>query len=351
MYPSVISAAVLIKTGQALDLVHDIVMPKPGVGQLLVKIKNSGICHSQIMEADGARGEDKFLPHMLGHEAVGEVIDIGPEVTKFTSGEMAILGWIKGTGCDAGGTIYYSPSIGKVNAGPVTTFSNYALVSENRAYKMPKNTPEHLAFLYGCALPTGAGLVLNELNIGHNASIVIYGLGGIGLSALIACLHKRPAKLVAIDIEPSKLALAKELGASDVILASDPDLKNKIFSLTEGQGCDFAIEAAGKVETIEKAFSLIKKNGGQLCFASHPKVGETISIDPFELISGKKIMGSWGGGSNPDEDIPLLDNLYSQRKLNLENLAGKSYQLPQINEAMNDVRQRRVTRASISFNW
>ena len=164
-------------------------------------------------------------------------------------------------------------------------------------------------------------------------------------------MHKRPAKLVAIDIEPSKLALAKELGASDVILASDPDLKNKIFSLTEGQGCDFAIEAAGKVETIEKAFSLIKKNGGQLCFASHPKVGETISIDPFELISGKKIMGSWGGGSNPDEDIPLLDNLYSQRKLNLENLAGKSYQLPQINEAMNDVRQRRVTRASISFNW
>lgn len=350
MYPSNISAAVLVKTGEALQLVNDIVMPKPAAGQLLVKIKISGICHSQIMEADGGRGEDKFLPHMLGHEAVGEIIDIGPDVTKFRSGEMVILGWIKGEGYDAGGSVYYSPSVGKINAGAVTTFSNYALVSENRAYKMPHNTPENLAFLYGCALPTGAGLVLNELNIKPNASIVIYGLGGIGLSALMACQHKSPAKLIAIDIEPSKLALGRELGASDAILASDPELKNKILYLTEGQGCDFAIEAAGGVDTIETAFSLIKKEGGELIFASHPKAGEMISLDPFELISGKKIKGSWGGGSKPDQDIPLLDELYGQKKIDLEKLAGKSYQLSQINEAMDEVRQRRTTRASILFN-
>ena len=350
MYPSTISAAVLVNTGKPLQLVHDIVMPKPAAGQLLVKIKNSGICHSQIMEADGGRGEDKFLPHMLGHEAVGEIIDIGPNVSKFAPGEMAILGWIKGEGYDAGSSVYFSPSIGKINAGAVTTFSNFALVSENRAYKMPHNTPEHLAFLYGCALPTGAGLVLNELNIGQNASIVVYGLGGIGLSALMACQQKSPAKLIAIDIEPSKLVLAKELGASDTINASDPELNNKILSLTGGKGCDFAIEAAGGVDTIEKAFSLIKREGGELIFASHPKAGQRISLDPFELISGKKIKGSWGGGSKPDQDIPLLDKLYCQKKLKLEKLAGKSYRLSQINEAMDEVRQRRATRASISLN-
>lgn len=350
MYPSKISAAVLVKTGEALQLVHDIFMPKPAAGQLLVKIKISGICHSQIMEADGGRGDDKFLPHMLGHEAVGEIIDIGPEVTKFTSGEMVILGWIKGEGCDVGSSVYYSPTFGRINAGAVTTFSNYALVSENRAYKMPSNTPENLAYLYGCAMPTGAGLVLNELNIEHNASIVVYGLGGIGLSALMACQQRSPAKLIAIDIEPAKLSLAKELGASDTILADDPELKNKILSLTNGKGCDFAIEAAGGIDTIETAFTLIKREGGELIFASHPKAGQMISIDPFELISGKKIKGSWGGGSKPDRDIPLLDELYSQKKLNLEKLAGESYQLSHINEAMEAVRQRQTTRASILFS-
>ncbi len=350
MHPSTISAAVLVKTGQELQLVHDIVFPKPAAGQLLVKIKYSGICHSQIMEADGARGEDRYLPHMLGHEAVGKIIDVGSDVTKFSIGEMAILGWIKGEGCDAGGSVYHSPSLGKVNAGAVTTFSNYALISENRAYKMPHHTPEKLAFLYGCALPTGAGLVLNELNIQPNATIVIYGLGGIGLSALMACQHKSPAKLIAIDIEPSKLSLAKDLGASHTILADDPELKRKLFTLTGGQGCDFAVEAAGRVETIETAFSLIKKQGGELVFASHPKAGEKILIDPFELISGKKIKGSWGGGSKPDQDIPLLDKLYGEGKLALEKLAGKSYQLSQINEAMDDVRHRRITRASISLH-
>ena len=347
MRPSVLSAAVLVNTGRPLQVLHDITMPKPGAGQLLVKIKYSGICHSQIMEADGARGEDKFLPHMLGHEAVGEVIEIGKDVTKFCAGDKVILGWIKGEGANISSSLYYSASLGEINAGAVTTFSNYALVSENRAYSLPANTPEKLAFLYGCALPTGAGIVFNELNIHSGSTIVIFGLGGIGLSALMACQQIPDVKIFAIDIEQEKLELAKQMGTSKVFSASDPKLTKKIMDLTDGKGCDFAIEAAGKIDTIETAFSLIKKTSGELIFASHPKAGEKISIDPFDLICGKQIKGSWGGSSKPDQDIILLDKLYARGSLPLENLIGNTYPLSQINKAMDDVRFRQTTRASI----
>lgn len=345
-----INAAVLFQTGKPLQIVDDIIIPSPMHGQLLAKINYAGVCQSQVMEVDGNRGKDQYLPHMLGHEAVGEVVALGDGVSKFNQGDKIVIGWIKGHGINASGFTYKSKSIGEINAGPVTTFSNYSIISENRAYHLPPNTPEHLGFLYGCALPTGAGLVFNELSIRPQSNIVIYGLGGIGLSALLACMSISPRTLIAVDTQPEKLALAKQLGATQSINAKDPNIKEKIFNLTDNIGCDFAIEAAGTVETIERAFSLIKKNGGELIFASHPKAGEKIQLDPFDLIQGKKIRGSWGGASDPDRDIKLLDQLYAKGELPLEQLIGKRYQLADINLALDDIRHRKTTRASITID-
>ena len=203
--------AVLTEIGENLEIVQDIRLPELKHGQVLVKLKYAGLCQSQLQEATGGRGEDKYLPHFLGHEGVGEVIATGSGVTKVERGEKVVLGWIKGDGLEGGGTIFFSSKYPRINAGPVTTFSEYTIASENRIYKKPSQTPDHLSVLYGCALPTGAGIVFNEMMLEPNASVGVVGLGGIGLSSLMALREFSPKHLVAIDIEDHKLKLADEL--------------------------------------------------------------------------------------------------------------------------------------------
>lgn len=344
-----IKSAVLTHVGKPLKIVRDIVYENLGEGQLLIKIKYAGLCHSQLMEAKGYRGKDKYLPHMLGHEGVGTVVAIGPGVTKFVNGDDVVLGWLVGDGLEGGPKKYSSESIGTINAGAVTAFSNFAVISENRLYKKPATTPDHLAVLYGCALPTGVGLVVNEMKPAAGATIAVLGLGGIGLSALMACLEYGPKKLIAIDVEENKLELAHKLGAHITINSLKENIAEKILSLTGGKGVDYCVEAAGHVSTIELGFSLIKRNGGELIFASHPKAGDVIKIDPFELISGKSIRGSWGGASKPDRDIEIMGHMYERGVLKLEELISHTYALDDINVALNDLDQRKIVRALIEI--
>lgn len=341
-----ISAAILEQINQPLAIHHDIELPKLKAGQVLVKIHYAGLCHSQLMEARGGRGEDKYLPHMLGHEGVGEVINVGEDVNKVSVGHKVVLGWIKGEGLDAGGTVYQQ---GKrtINAGAVTTFSNYAVVSENRLVKLPNNFNEKTAVLLGCALPTGAGIVLNQLQPEAESSVVVFGLGGIGLSALLALNHFSPNHVIAFDVEENKLALAKELGATHTYLANEQGIEQ--FFKDFPNGVDYAVEAAGQTHTIETAFSLIKRGGGKCIFASHPKSGEKIALDPFELICGKQIQGSWGGASKPDHDIPILVDIINKYQLPVEKLLSNEYSLEQINTALDDLADRKIIRALIKL--
>lgn len=347
--PATLKAAVLVETGKDIKIIEGIQIPALSQGQVLVKIRYAGVCHSQLMEARGARGHDAYLPHMFGHEGVGQVVKTGEGVTKFKAGDDVILGWIKADGIDAGGCKYEGPDGTIINSGAVTAFSDYAVISENRLVLKPPHTPDDLSVLYGCALPTGAGLVINELKPHENASIAVIGLGGIGLSALMAAKAFAPHILVAVDIEDSKLALARELGATHVFKADDKDLIKKIQALTDNKGVDYAVEAGGLVKTIEMGFDLIRRGGGELIFASHPKAGDKIALDPFELICGKAIRGTWGGGSKPDRDIPLLDKMYSEGKLRLEPLLSHRYALEEINQALSDLESRKIVRALLEI--
>ena len=341
-----ISGAVLEKTGQPLVIHHDIEIPKLKSGQLLVKLSHAGVCHSQLMEVRGKRGEDKFLPHLLGHEGVGRVVEIGADVVKVSQGDNVVLGWIKGLGLDAGGCQYQQGNR-FINSGAVTAFSTYAVVSENRVVKLPQGISPKTAVLLGCALPTGAGIVLNQLKPKHNSTVGVYGLGGIGLSALLAMNHFKPQNIIAFDIEENKLKLAKELGATHCYSVDEEGITqfNKDFPL----GLDSIVEAAGKTSTIEAAFSLIKRGGGRCIFASHPPVGELIKLDPFELICGKSIEGSWGGATQPDQDLPIIVDIINKYQLPVEKLLSNEYSLEQINQALDDIEQRKVTRAVITF--
>ena len=312
-----------------------------------MKIFYSGVCRSQLMEARGGRGHDNWLPHLLGHEASGEVIEVGYGVTKVILGDNVILGWIKGDGIDAEGAKYiYKNQI--VNSGKVTTFSNYTIVSENRLVKIPDRIPLDIAVLFGCALLTGAGTVLNELKPNSEMSVVVIGLGGIGLSALMALKYLNCKKIIAIDVSDEKLELAKLFGATHIYNSKDVNLYNKIKDLTIN-GADACIESAGKTKTIELGFALICKTG-KLIFASHPPEGELINIAPHELITGKQIFGSWGGCSNPDIDIPKLAEIYIKGKLPLEKMISKRYKLEEINAALNDLENGKVFRPIIEMH-
>ncbi|MEJ6473061.1 zinc-binding dehydrogenase [Pseudoalteromonas piscicida] len=341
-------AAVLFKTGEPLQIVDGLVAPTLKSGQVKVDIIYSGLCHSQLMEVRGMRGEDKYLPHLLGHEGVGRVKEIGPDVTKVSVDDTVVLGWIKGEGLDASGGIYHLNQE-PINAGGVTTFSQESIVSENRVVKLPLGIPLKLAVLLGCALPTGAGLVLNQLKPKENSSFAVFGLGGVGLSALMTATLFKPKMLVAVDIENDKLNLAKKMGATHCLNASSPDYLKELHKLSNG-GFDYTIEAGGSCKTIEEAFEVTRDNGGRCIFASHPKEGEKISLEPHAFHRGKKISGSWGGNSRPDVDIPKLVKLYQIHNLPWESLLSNSYKLEQINEALNDLEARRITRALIEIN-
>ena len=325
------TAAVLEQCGQPLQLI-ELDIPPLHRGQVLVKIAYSAICRSQLMEIGGHRGPDKWLPHLLGHEASGTVVDVGADVTKVAPGDDVILTWIKCSGIESA-TPQYCHNGRTINAGPVTTFSNYSIVSENRVVLKPDGLDMDIAVLFGCALATGSGMVLNELQPEAHNSVIVLGLGGVGMSALLALIATGVKQIIAIDTDPKKIELAQSLG----VTAAQYESEESVLSFVRQSfpdGADFCIEAGGTTGTIELGFSLINERAGQLLFASHPPAGQHISIDPHQLITGKKINGSWGGGIKPDIDIPKLAQLFTEARVSLATLITDKFSLREINAAI-----------------
>lgn len=337
-------AAVLEALGKPL-VIKEVEIPELLYGQVLVKVFFSGMCRSQLMEVRGGRGEDPWLPHLLGHEGSGEVLAVGEGITKVQPGDEVILGWLKGQGLDAPGAKYHCNGQ-VINSGRVTTFSNHTIVSESRVVKKPDELSLDVAILFGCALPTGSGMVINELQPAAGSTVAVLGLGGIGLSALMALRAFECKQIIAIDLSDEKLALAKEFGATHIINPTRDDVIERVLRLTNG-GVDFCVESAGTVLSIELGFSLVRKGGGKLLFASHPPEGETIKLAPHELISGKQISGSWGGNSMPDRDIPRMFQTFRDGNIPLNRLITKRYRLEQINEALDDLETGKVFRPLI----
>lgn len=343
------TGAVLSKLNNPLEINSSVKIPKLKSGQVLVKVSCSGVCHSQLMEKNGHRGNDKYLPHFLGHEGSGTVIAIGEGVKKVSPGDYVVLSWIKSSGMDSGSVLYDSNSQ-KINAGAVTTFNEMTVVSENRCVKIPSTIPSDIAALMGCAVPTGCGIIKNSLNPTPNKLIALFGMGGIGLSALTICHKFKFKKIFCVDINQSKLDMAKEINSEIIAInssISDPYME--IINNTDGNGVDYAVDASGKPSVTELAFEVINRQSGHLVFASHPKAGSKISIDPFDLISGKKISGSWGGESNPDLDIPFYCDLYLKGELKLDSLITKKYELSDINNAFEDLENGTVIRPIINM--
>ena len=255
-------AAVLVELGSPLEI-YDLTIPDLARGQVLVDISYSGICHTQLLEISGSRGNDPFLPHTLGHEASGTVLDIGDNVTKVKKGDPVVLSWIRGNGLDVPSSIYQSQN-GSVNSGAISTFMYRAVVSENRLTVIPDAMPLREAALLGCAIPTGTGVVLNTASVTPGSSVAIFGVGGIGLSAVVGANLANATTIIAIDIFDHKLQQALSLGATHVINSKLVNPLDGINEITLGKGVDYSIESAGLKETMEVSFKCVRDNGG-LC--------------------------------------------------------------------------------------
>lgn len=329
--------------------VANIKIPVLGPGQVLVDMKWSGLCRSQLMEIQGARGPDKYLPHLLGHEGAGVVKDIGASVSKVSQGDHVVITWIEGSGLEGGSTSYLEGS-SSVSAGPVTTFSSYAVISENRCIPIDRSVPMDVASLLGCAVPTGAGIVMNEINLKPDSSIAIWGVGGVGLCAIAGAVLAGCEQIIAIDMTTEKLEIARSFGATNVLRVDQEELDDQLLNMTNGLGFDYAVEASGNVRVIERAFESVRDFGGVCIFASHPPVGHKISLEPHALIRGKQIRGSWGGSTNPDVDIPKFVDLYLSGRFPLDKLISHRFKLDQINQAFKQFNEGRGQRILLDLD-
>lgn len=323
-------AAILYKLNSPLAI-EEIEIPEPEKGQVLVKIFASGICRSQLNEIKGLKGPDNYLPHLLGHEGAGEVVEVGESVTKVKKGDYVVLSWIKGKGMDVPCAQYLTLRGRQINSGAIATFAQKSVVSENRLVKLSDKIAPSAAALLGCAIPTGAGIILHIVKPVQNSSLVIFGAGGIGTAAILAAKMKKVQTIIAVDVSKDKLDFALYVGATHTINFKEGKCTAAIRQIVS-DGTDYAIEATGVKEAMEKAYEAVKDNG-LVVVAGNLKHGEKISVDPLDLIKGKRIVGSWGGEADIDEDIPYFAKSYLAGDLKLDKLITRKFKLDQINKA------------------
>jgi S-(hydroxymethyl)glutathione dehydrogenase/alcohol dehydrogenase len=341
------TAALLVQTGAPLVLAEiDIPALKPG--QVLVEVAYSGACGTQVMEWRGDKGEDKWVPHCLGHEGTGTVLEAGSAVTKVKAGDKVVLSWIRGSGIEAGGAVY-AWGEKKVNAGGVTTFQRHAVVSENRLTLLPPELPMDLAVLLGCAAPTGMGAVYNVLKAQPGDAVAVFGSGGVGLHAVMAAALVGAMPVIAIDPNPTRRALAPLYGATHVIDPAAADVLTEIKKIVP-QGVDIAVESSGVPAVMEMAVNATRQQGGRAVVIGNARHGATLSLNPSVFNQGKSLMGTWGGDSIPDRDYGRYARLLGAGRFPVGNLLSKPYALEQADQALQDLASGKIGRPLIDMS-
>lgn len=341
-------AAILVEQKKPL-VVADVELPSElQYGQVLVKVHYSGICGSQIGEIEGVKGDDKFLPHLLGHEGSATVVDAGRGVKTVNKGDKVVMHWMPGAGIQAEPPIY-NWNGRKVNAGWVTTFNEYAVVSENRLTVIPPDFDMKLATLFGCAVTTALGVINNDAQLKIGQSLVVFGAGGVGLNVIQGAKLVSANPVIAVDIVDSKLEKARQFGA-DYIFNSGKvaSLDAEIRKIIGPKGADVIIETTGNGRVIEQAYNLTHPSG-KCILVGVPKKGDNVSIHTLPLHFNKVLKGSHGGSAMPHVDIPNYLRLVQANKLQLEELITHEFKLDDINKAIKLVKSGEAGRVILSM--
>lgn len=329
-YPIKFKAAILEQNNKPL-VVDEVIFEGPlDVGQVLIRIHYSGICGKQIEEIRGSSGHDPYLPHMLGHEGAGVVVDVGPGVRKVAVGDRVVLHWMKGSGIDAVPPLYIRGGK-RINAGWVTTFNEYGVISENRVTPILKEFDLMAAALMGCAVTTGVGVILNDANLKPGDSVAVFGCGGVGLAAIQGAVLQRGDPIIAVDKNLDSLKQAIRFGANKVIDSGSSNVLAEIREITAGRGVKYVIVATGDTQIIEVAVES-SSIPGTVFFVGVPPRGAKISVDAFNIHMKRTITGSCGGSTFPDNDIPRYLRLNQEGLLKLKELISKVISLDNINE-------------------
>ena len=356
-----ITAAVLREIGrpapyaQSMPLsLEQVELDAAGPGEVLVRIRAAGLCHSDLSVIDGNR--PRPMPMVLGHEAAGVVEQVGVGVTGLARGDHVVAAFVPSCGhcgpCDAGRPALCEPGFAANSAGTllaggrrlhdangevnhhlgVSGFADHAVLAANSLVRVPGDLPFAEAALFGCAVITGVGAVVNTAAMPRGASVAVVGLGGVGLASLLAARMLDAEHIVAIDMNDAKLATARELGATAAVNAADPDAADKVRDLTRG-GVAFAFEMAGAARAFELAYRITRRGGTTVSAGlSHPD--QRFSLPHLGLVAEERtIKGSYLGGCVPSRDIPRYIEWYRAGRLPVNRLLSERIRLEDINGA------------------
>ncbi|ETT81448.1 zinc-dependent alcohol dehydrogenase family protein [Viridibacillus sp. FSL R5-0477] len=333
--------------------IETVELDSPEVGEVLVQIKAASLCHSDLSVIDGSR--PRPLPMALGHEAAGIVVEVGEGVTAFSPGDKVVCVFVPSCGhcipCSEGRPALCEPGAVSNGAGTlisggirihtetedvnhhvgVSAFSEYAVVSENSLVKIDEDLPFEKLALFGCAVITGVGAVVNTANVKLGSTVAVIGLGGIGLSALLGAIAAGASEVIAIDINDKKLVQAKELGATAVFNSRDDDVVQQVKKYTNG-GVDYAFETAGVVAALDVAYAVTKR-GGVTTTTGLPHPEHQFSFPYVTLTAEEKTLkGSYVGSCVPKRDISHYIELMKQGRLPVDELMSNIITLEDINE-------------------
>jgi S-(hydroxymethyl)glutathione dehydrogenase / alcohol dehydrogenase len=340
-------AAILVRSREPL-VVDEIELPQTlGVGQVLVKVLYSTICGAQLNEIAAAKGPDKFLPHLLGHEASARVIEVGLGVTNVKPGDTVVLHWRPSQGIQCQPPAYKWRGE-KLNAGWVTTFNEYAVISENRMTVIAPDYDLRNAPLLGCAVTTAAGVINNDAHVKIGESVVVFGVGGVGLNVVQFAELAGAHPIVAVDLIESKLEMAQQRGATHCLNPSTvADMDAEIRKIVGAKGPDKVIETTGAKSVIELAYNLTHADG-TCVLVGVPS--EKVTIYTLPIHFNKVLTGSHGGDAVPQIDIPRLIRLNQAGRLSFDGIITHEFPLDGVNAALDVVRSGTAGRVVLRIN-
>lgn len=372
-----VRAAVLNAMGAALPYarskplaIEQVELRPPGPGEILVKMGAAGLCHSDLSVINGDR--PRPTPMALGHEAAGIVEELGPGVDDLKRGDHVVLVFVPSCGhcgpcaegrpalCEEGaksntaGTLLSGERRIFRDGSPVyhhmgcSAFAEYAVVSRRSAVKIDPELPLDEAALFGCAVLTGVGAVVNTAQVRAGSTVAVVGLGGVGLASVLGAVASGARNVIAVDLSAEKLALAKSLGATHTFNAADGDLVDQVKAATKG-GVEYAIEMAGSTKAFEAAYRMTRR-GGMTVTAGLPHPTATWALSPTHLVAEERtIKGSYIGTCVPQRDLPRYIELYRRGKLPVNRLMSGKLKLEDINEGFDRLHEGKAVRQVVTF--
>lgn len=351
--------------------VETLELAPPGPGELLVRVRAAGLCHSDLSVIDGSR--PRVMPMVMGHEAAGEVVGLGSDVEGFAAGDQVVFSFVPVCGhcapCASGRPALCEPGAKANVAGTllsgerrwqeppaelnhhlgVSAFAEYTVVSARSAVKIDPALPPEIAALFGCAVMTGVGAVVNTAKVAPGESVAILGLGGVGLAALVGARAAGANPLVAVDVLQGKLDLARELGATHTVLAGPGVDVAAAIREASGGGVHYAIETVGHEQVLMQAYAATRR-GGTTITVGLPHPSKQFSVPAVSLVAEERtVKGSYMGSCVPSRDIPRFVALYRAGLLPVDRLLTHTLKLEDINEAFDRLKSGEAVRQVVLF--